>query len=266
MPYFNSKDAKIYYEVHGKGQPILMIAGMASDSKSWQFVLDKMTKHYRLIIFDNRGCGRTETKAETYDLKDMARDAIELLDFLAYEKVHLVGHSMGGMIAQELALMEPARIDKLVLASSSPKLPEKADGILQDLYKKWKDGFDMAEWFRIMFQWLFTVKALENKKFMDAAIIFALAYPYPQTLEGFKGQVEAITSFDATDRIHRIKHDTLIMSGNKDILIPPEESRQLLDLGGKTTFRLINNAAHSIHAEHPGEFVDAVIDFLPENS
>jgi pimeloyl-ACP methyl ester carboxylesterase len=120
----------------------------------------------------------------------------------------------------------------------------------------------MAEWFRIMFRWLFTGKALENKKFMDAAIIFALAYPYPQTLEGFKGQVHAITRFDASDRIGQIKHETLILSGKQDILIPPEESRQLLDLGGKTIFKEIEDAAHSIHAERPGEFVDAVLQFL----
>lgn len=164
MPFFNTDDSKIYYEVHGSGQPVLMIAGMASDSKSWQFILDQMSKQYQLILFDNRGCGRTETRKGTYDLKDMARDAIALLDFMVCEKVHLTGHSMGGMIAQEMALMQPERINKLVLASSSPKLSPKADDILRDLSAKWEDGFDMAEWFRIMFQWLFTKEALANKK------------------------------------------------------------------------------------------------------
>ncbi len=129
---------------------------------------------------------------------------------------------MGGMIAQEMALMYPDRIDKLVLASSSPQLSIKAKNILDDLYEKWLNGYDVADWFRIMFHWLFTKKALENKKFMDAAIIFALAYPYPQTLEGFKGQVDAITGFDARSRIEQIKHNTLIMSGVEDILIPPK--------------------------------------------
>jgi pimeloyl-ACP methyl ester carboxylesterase len=192
----------------------------------------------------------------------MAGDAIELLDYLDYGKVHVIGHSMGGMIAQEMALLQADRIDRLVLASSSPRLSRKANEILQDLYKKWEEGFEMAEWFRIMFRWLFTKEALENKKFMDAAIIFALAYPYPQTLEGFKNQVHAITRFDASDRIREIKHETLILSGIQDTLIPPEESRQLLELGGKTTFKEIDGAAHSIHAERPGEFVDAAIQFL----
>jgi len=262
MPVFKKDEANIYYELHGSGPAILMIAGMASDSKSWQFILGRMSKHYQLIIFDNRGCGRTECFSDGYSVKDMANDAIDLLDHIGLEKVHLVGHSMGGMIAQELVLMHPERIDKLVLASSSPRLSKKGYNILQELYEKWKNGYAMADWFRIMFQWLFTKEALENKKFMDAAIIFALAYPYPQTLDGFKGQVDALCNFDATERIHNIIQNTLILSGKQDILIPTKDSEKLLNIAGTATIKVIEKAAHSIHAEYPGEFSDAVIGFL----
>ena len=262
MPIFKSPAANIYYEIHGSGPAMLMLAGMSSDSKSWQFIIDGMAKHYRLIVLDNRGCGRTETDGSAFDLKDLARDAFALLDYLEYEKVHVTGHSMGGMIAQEMALMLPDRIDKLVLASSAPHLSVKVKNILDDLYDKLINGYDLADWFRIMFQWLFTQEALSNKKFMDAAIIFALSYPYPQTLEGLKGQVDAISSFDATSRIHEVRHETLIMSGKEDILIPPEESRALEKISGPTSFKLIEKAAHSIHAEQPGAFADTVVDFI----
>ncbi len=264
MPTYKNNKADIYYEIHGSGPVILMLAGMSSDSKSWQFILDRMAKHYRLIVLDNRGCGRTKTDGSSFDLKDLARDAIGLMDFLRYDKFHLIGHSMGGMIAQELALMQPGRVKKLVLASSSPKLSEKARELLEDLYDKWLNGYDLADWFRIMFRCLFTKEALSNKKFMDAAIIFALAYPYPQTLEGFKGQVDAITSFDAISRIHSIKQSCLIMSGKEDILIPPEESKTLHNISGETQFKIIPDAAHSIHAEQPGAFVEAVFEFLSQ--
>jgi pimeloyl-ACP methyl ester carboxylesterase len=262
MPEYKTSKANIYYELHGSGPVILMVAGMSSDSKSWQFILDRMAKHYRMIIFDNRGCGRTETDGSTFDLKDLARDAFGLLDFLEYERVHVLGHSMGGMIAQEMTLMHPERIDKLILASTSPKMSQKAKEILDDLYDKWQNNYDMADWFRIMFQWLFTREALENKQFMDAAIIFALAYPYPQTLEGFKGQVDAVSRFDAIDRIHEIKQPCLIMSGEEDILIPTKESETLLKVSGNATMCYIEKAAHSIHAEQPHAFADAVHDFL----
>ncbi len=262
MPIFKSSEADIYYEIHGSGPPLLMVAGMASDSKSWQFILKEMSSHFRLIIFDNRGCGRTIANALSFDLRDLARDAFALLDYLDYDRVHLLGHSMGGMIAQEMALLYPDRIGKLVLASSSPHLSEKASAILDELYQKWVDGLEMSEWFRIMFQWLFTREALENKKFMDAAIIFALAYPYPQTLEGFRGQVQALRGFDARDRISGIDQPCLIVSGAEDILISPDESRTLEEISGETTFALIPDAAHSIHAEQPNKFTEAVIPFL----
>jgi len=166
------------------------------------------------------------------------------------------------MIAQEMALMHPERIDKLVLASSGPKMSLKAKEILDDLYNKWLNNYDMSDWFRIMFRWLFTKKALENKKFMDAAIIFALSYPYPQTLKGFKGQVDAINSFDVVDRIHEIKQNCLIMSGEEDILIPTEESKTLLEVSGSASLCIIKNAAHSIHAEQPHAFSEAVVSFI----
>jgi pimeloyl-ACP methyl ester carboxylesterase len=263
MPFLQKDNTNIYYEIHGSGDPMLLIAGMSSDSKSWQFIQKKLARHYRLIIFDNRGCGRTENK-EAFTLKDLADDAISILNFLRYDKVHLIGHSMGGMIAQELVLHHPRRIDKLILASSSPKLSDKAKDILDNLYDRWLNGFDVAEWFRLMFKWLFTQEATGNKKFMDAAIIFALSYPYPQTQEGFKQQIDAIIAFDARSKIHKILHDTLILSGLEDILIPAAESKQLLDIAGLTTFRIISNAAHSIHAEQPDAFVDAVLEFLQE--
>jgi pimeloyl-ACP methyl ester carboxylesterase len=261
MPYFEHNNANIYYELHGAGMPVLLTAGMSSDSKSWQFILNSLSEHYRVILFDNRGCGRTSQNG-SFTLKTIAADACALLDHLHIDKAHLIGHSMGGMIAQELAVAWPERIDKLVLASSSPVLSGNARAILHELSEKWEAGFDMDKWFAIMFRWLFTAKSLENKKFMDAAIIFALSYPYPQTLQGFKGQVEAISSFDLRSETGRIGHDTLIICGDEDILIPPHESRQLLGIKGKTTFAVIEGAAHSIHAEKPQEFAGRVMAFL----
>lgn len=262
MPFFKSSAANIYYELHGSGSPLLMIAGMSSDSKSWQFVVKQLRKHHRLIIFDNRGCGRTTNDAGAFDLKDLADDAVELLDYLEIEKASVIGHSMGGMIAQELVLANPERVDKLILASSSPQLSEQANDILNELYDEWLHGTDGVDWFRKLFQYLFTKEALSNKSFIDAAIIFALNYPYPQTLEGFKEQRDAIIAFDARSRIHDILTPTLLLSGSEDILIPTAESEMLLEIGGKTEFHIIPGAAHSIHAEKPNVFAELVINFL----
>lgn len=261
MPFLNNHRAKVYYEIHGDGPPLLLIAGLSSDSKSWQYIRNSLASRYTLIIFDNRGCGRTEYDGP-FTLPDIAADAISLLDHLEYKKVHLLGHSMGGMIAQQLAISHPDRIEKLVLASSCARLSDEARVKLKDLYNKWLNGCDMADWYRLMFEGLFTRKVISNKQFMDAAIIFAMSYPYAQTIDGFKDQLEAISNFDSSSNIERIKHETMIISGSEDILILPEESRQLMGVGGRSIFKLMQGVAHSIHAEKPKEFTELVMEFL----
>ena len=261
MPYLETEGAKVFYEVKGDGPPLLLIAGMSSDSNSWQYIQKGLAGRYKLIMFDNRGCGRTEHYSP-FQLSDIAQDAHILLDHLGHGQVFLAGHSMGGMIAQEFALNYPERVQKLILASSSPRLSEKARKILYELLEKWENGYDVAEWFRIMYQWLFNPKALSNKKFIDAAIIFALSYPYAQTLEGFRAQVNAITTFDRSDSIQKITHDTLLVSGSDDILIPTEETAQLLDIGGKASLEIIEGAAHTLHAEKPEAFIQIVMAFI----
>lgn len=260
MPFLDSHKAKIYYEVHGEGPGFLLIAGLSSDSNSWQYIKKPLSKEFTLIIYDNRGCGRTESEGP-FNLADLASDAISLIDHLGHNKVHLLGHSMGGMIAQEIAITQSERIDKLILASSSTRLSDKGQQKLDDLYNKWLNGIDMAEWYRLMFKDLFSSKVTSNKQFMDAAIIFALSYPYAQSLDGFKRQLDTIKNFDFSHRIRNILHETLIISGSEDILIPVEESRQLLNIGGKTHFQIIDEAAHSLHAEKPGEFSEIVMKF-----
>lgn len=261
MPFFEHGTTKLYYQIHGKGQPLLMIAGMSSDSNSWQYILDRMKAGHMLICFDNRGCGRTSYHG-AFSLQDLAGDAAALLQHLSIEQADLVGHSMGGMIAQQMAIDHPEMIDRLILACTSPKLSARATAILDDLLMMWKDGADMSEWFRKMFLSLFTEEANANKKFIDAAIIFALAYPYPQSLGGFEHQVRAIKAFDSKEKLHLIKQKTLILTGENDRLFRAGDTHLLDGISGEKTHTVIEGAAHSVHAEKPGPFVREVKKFL----
>src|SRR5215510_118655 len=105
----------IFYEEHGGGDPLLLIMGLAADSTAWMFQLPAFAEHYRTIVFDNRGVGRSSKPAGPYTIHEMADDAAGLLDALHVARAHVVGVSMGGMIAQELALRHPARVRGLVL-------------------------------------------------------------------------------------------------------------------------------------------------------
>ena len=104
MPMFSREDVDLYYECHGSGAPLFLIAGLASDSQSWQPIIGDLAAHFRVIALDNRGVGRTIPQDAPTSIRAMADDCVALIDHLRLPSVHVLGHSMGGFIAQELAI------------------------------------------------------------------------------------------------------------------------------------------------------------------
>ncbi len=114
-------DIQINYEIYGEGPPLIMILGLGQDIATWGLQIPELSKHFKLILFDNRDSGESSRCTEDYSTEDMARDTIGLIDYLEVDSVNLLGTSMGGMIAQHIALTAPERVNSLILASSSPK-------------------------------------------------------------------------------------------------------------------------------------------------
>src|SRR5215470_8594687 len=121
MPLAKIGDHELYYEEHGSGEPLLCIMGFATDSTGWLLQVPEFAKRYRTIVFDNRGVGRSSKPTSAYTIHEMADDAAGLLDHLGIARAHVLGLSMGGMIAQELVLRHPQRVRGLVLAATFPE-------------------------------------------------------------------------------------------------------------------------------------------------
>src|SRR5689334_5742139 len=119
MPCVVNEGAEIYWEQQGEGPPVLLIMGLSFTLEMWFRVLPPLLQGYRAIVFDNRGVGRTGVPAGPYWIPQMARDAVAVLDAAGVENAHIMGASMGGMIAQELALSAPERVRSLVLGCTS---------------------------------------------------------------------------------------------------------------------------------------------------
>jgi 3-oxoadipate enol-lactonase len=112
----NIIDVNLYYEIHGRGDPLMMIQGWGIDITGWETIVEPLSKMFQVVVFDNRGTGRSEATPGDYTIHQLADDAAALLDHLKIENAHVLGWSMGGMIAQELALAYPNKVDRLSLA------------------------------------------------------------------------------------------------------------------------------------------------------
>jgi pimeloyl-ACP methyl ester carboxylesterase len=119
MPFAQLGDIKIHYETHGQGSPLAMVLGLGQDIPSWGFQISELSAHFKLLVFDNRDSGRSSRCTGDYNTEDMARDLLGLMDHLHIDRFYLLGTSMGGMIAQHVALMAPERVMKLILASTT---------------------------------------------------------------------------------------------------------------------------------------------------
>src|SRR3990172_9311716 len=115
MPTAPVRDLMMYYEEAGSGEPLVLIMGLGGDLQGWAFQAPVLAQHFRVITFDNRGAGRTSAPDRPSSIAAMADDTAGLMDYLGIQKAHVLGFSMGGYIAQELALSRPDRVDQLIL-------------------------------------------------------------------------------------------------------------------------------------------------------
>jgi len=261
MIHINGID--LYYEDHGEGMPLVLIAGLASDSQSWQPILKELSLQYRVIVFDNRGAGRTMPQDSKMCIQDISDDCISLIKYLRLSSVYLLGHSMGGFIAMDCAIRYPKYIAKVVLVGTSSVNSERNNTLFLDWF------YTMGEtnsklWFRNIFYWIFTKKFFEDKEVLHNALQFVIAYPYPQSKIAFRHQIDAIKAFNCTQELSHIGAKTLVILGREDILFPYLESKKVLQTIPNVHFAFIDQAAHSIHTEQPRNFIDIIQHFLKE--
>ena len=254
----------LYYEVHGKGTPLMLIAGLASDSQSWLPIVEKLSHRYRVILLDNRGSGRTKPQDTETSIQAMADDCIALIKHLDLTSVHLLGHSMGGFIALDCAIRYPDSVSKLILVGTSAFNSKRNNALFDDWVLYLESGMKDTLWFRNIFYWIFTRDFFEDTKTLETAIGLASKYPYPQTKIAFNHQVQAIKAFNCLKDLSRIKSETLVLFGKEDLLFPSKESSKMLRAIPWVDFTLIKHAAHSVQTERPEKFIDHIQDFLDD--
>ena len=263
MPTLSLADAELHYEIIGDGPPLVLIAGLASDAQSWGPVAPTLAQRFTLIMPDNRGCGQTKTQAPAFSIETMADDVMALLDALSIDAANVLGHSMGGAVAQTFAARRPERVRRLVLAASAAAAPARTGSIIDSLLELRESGVNETVWYRLFFYWLFAPAFFENAGAVDAAIAMARAYPHAQSPADMRRQVEAIRSFNA-DTLPPLAAPTLLLAGEDDLLTPPGLMTTQQQAFSHSRSQTLSGAAHSLHWDQPEPFCRAVFDFFDE--
>jgi len=269
MPKAKVNGININYRVQGNGEPLVLIMGYSGDRNGWIFQTPVFKKHYRVITFDNRGIGKTDKPWGAYSTKMMADDTIGLMDHLSIKKAHILGISMGGMIAQALAINYPERINKLVLGCTLPGTTgtNEMSGPAPDWLKSFGRGEDYTE---------DDVRSIPIRKMTDTMsslafnrLLFRMIFiPMMKIITrlngdtGLIGQFEANLSHNTFDNLSKIKVPTLVINGTKDRLIKPSSSEVIAKLIPNAKLVQIDGGSHNFFMEMSSRFNKEVLDFL----
>lgn len=261
MPKARVRDLTMHYVEAGEGEPLVLIMGLSGDHLAWGFQLQALAERHRVLAFDNRGAGQTHAADAPCTIATMAADTLGLMDAVGIERAHVVGVSMGGMIAQELALAAPERVRTLHLGCTLAR-PDPHLNALLATWRVVRTALPLDVALRAMALWLFAPTTWnERGEFVEMLLQTALANPYPQTVAGFVRQTEAIAGHDTLDRLAQLRCPTLVSVGEEDILVPPRFSRELAGRIPGAELRVVPAAGHVHFWERPDDFNALCLDF-----
>lgn len=255
----------LYYEIHGEGDSLVLIIGIGYDATLWGlYTIPAFAKNYQVIAFDNRDSGRSSQASSPYTITDMANDVDQLMEGLKIESAHILGLSMGGMIAQELAIQHPNRVKKLVLTGTEASTARaKFNPISLWNFVKRNDGEGLT-FAAQQFIWLFSTEFNRDHKAVNDTLALLGSNPNPVSEEAYERQANAYIQHDSLDRLGNIKAQTLLISGKRDRLTPPWIMQEVADRIPAAQFISIKGpgASHALPLERPDDFNNAVLSFL----
>ncbi|MEX2231754.1 MAG: alpha/beta fold hydrolase [Cyclobacteriaceae bacterium] len=260
MKYADSSGVKIYYQIRGEGEPLVLLMGFGADGNTWEKHVQEYEKHYQCILIDNRGVGLSDQPKGPYSTALMADDTSAVMDHMGVQRARVAGISMGGAIAQELALRYPQKVQSLVLISTWAKFNNYATSVYQSL-KKIRRTSNAAHFMELLQLWIFAPPYfeihLDDLKKGQAGATFDA-----QSTDGFEGQLDGCINHDTVSRLSEIKVPTLITVGELDIFTPPVFS-EVLDAGiHDSAYVKFPNGGHAHHWEDLERFNSLTTQFL----
>ena len=262
MPKVSVHGLKLYYEIEGDGAPVVLIPGFAAGGWIWFKQTAELARNFRVIIFDPRGVSASEKPQGPQTITVLADDVAHLLKTIGIESAHIVGASFGGFVAQEFALRYPSMTRKLVLCCTSfggPNHVLPSPETLQALAST--KGLNSEERMRANLLMAFTPEYVRTQvDEVDHIVHLRATNEVPEHI--YLSQLQAAMSFNVESRLEEIKSSTLVLSGDADIIVPVQNSRNLASKIPGATLQIINSGSHTFFIEQAGEFNRIVTEFL----
>jgi 3-oxoadipate enol-lactonase len=258
MPFIKCNKINTYYEISGKGPPLLLINGLGGDTRSWEFLKPYLEPHFKLIIFDLRCAGRSDKPKEPFTAEDMAEDTAALIQNLGFEKIHALGFSMGGAVAISLIHKYPKLVDHLILVSTIPAWtrPFPPSDYIWDLFR----NTDITrEHLQEVFDVIYGPKYKESNN-AEEYINFRINDQEEQPTYAYLDQLEACRLFDGTDYVKDITAKTTIITGDSDKVIPTENAKWFHETIKGSKLFVLKGVGHIVPIEAPEELAECITE------
>ncbi|MBW4594892.1 MAG: alpha/beta hydrolase [Brasilonema angustatum HA4187-MV1] len=267
MPTIQINGINLFYDIKGvpDNESLLLIAGFIADISAWDAMMPSLVDRYQVIRFDNRGIGQSSAPDKPYSTKQMATDAVALLDYLGISKVHLIGHAMGGQIAQEMALTYSEKVTSLILLSCWAKGNDKFHALVET-FGDLPSALNRQLYWRVLLPWMFTEEFYSTPGAIEQILSMFEKNPFPPTSHGIYHQSRAILDSDTSERLKDIKSPTLAMVGRKDLVTPVQFSEQLAQGIPNAEFVILEQGGHAFVVESADAVATGILNFLTKQS
>ncbi len=264
MPTIVVKGRRFFYKVVGHHRvPLVFLSGLGADHRAFARAQHYFEATYRVFTFDTRDVGQSERFRDPYSTADMADDVAGCLEQISAAPAHVFGHSLGGLIAQELALRHPQRVRSLILASAHCG----SDNWRKALIESWvvlRRELPIGKFTRAVLPWLVAPPFYGELTQIDGLIEFAERNPWPQEADAFARQARAGIEHDTRERLDQIDFPCLVLVGERDIVNPPRVSAELAGRLRTAQMAVLPEVGHLPHIEDPSRFRQTIEQFLAD--
>jgi len=262
MPRARIGELELSFETDGAGEPLLLVMGLGGDHHGWDLVRRDLARRHRLVLLDNRDAGASDAARGPYGTGEMATDALGVMDHLGIERFHVAGASMGGAIAQHLALQAPTRVATMTLVSTWGR----TDAFLRAVFASWRrmaEKLAPEDLLAALAPWAFTYRFLESPAPEVVALQAALRERGGlQSVPAYQRQVDACLGHDTQALLPILRTPTLVLVGEDDILTPPRYGRGVAATLARAEVVVVPASGHACFLETPKAVTERLLRFL----